>query len=118
MAWQAMSGLRGYRPWRHELRFAWSETGTELLICPRRPRGTAQDVEAAYQAMLDLERATERDNDRLELQADQLGLTGRSRQRFYGNSSESDEWIAVNDAAGEALDRISYWQERRVRARL
>lgn len=90
----------------------------KIFISKRTHAGSPAQVEAAYQALEQLHIVTAREAGRQVREADDLGLTGRDRWEHYAKAPESDEYLAANTAAGEALRQISGWQEIKIRARL
>ena len=111
-------GLKGYRPWLHELRVLWTDDGARFYQSPRRRPGTPEQVELASRALEFLADTTDLEVKRQDAKANRLSLTGRARREFYLSEPLSYEWHQANQAAAGALDLISRWQEFRIRATL
>lgn len=76
-----------------------------------RRRGTPEQVEAAREALANLHRVTWEQDEAIARRAEELGIPLRE----YSNDGPSEEYERANRAAGEALAKISRWQEWKVR---
>lgn len=75
-----------------------------------RRRGTPEQVEAARLALEHLNRVTWEQDERMARRAEDLGIPLAE----YADNGPDEEYERANTAAGEALDKLSWWQEWRV----